>query len=154
MTERKLDPTEAHRHFSVGCFNAAWDLMDKVDRTPQEEEEMLQRSIASLWHWAQRDDCTAQNLSIGYWQVARIQALLGRADEARRYGQLCLEASVGDEIAPFAKAYAYEALARAEAVAGDTVKRDKYVSEVQAVLRGITDEETRKMLLDDLATIP
>ena len=50
---------------------------------------MLRLSLATTWHWTQRPDCTSTNLSIGYWQTARIYALLGQAENARRYAQMC-----------------------------------------------------------------
>ena len=50
---------------------------------------------------------------LAYWQVSRIYALLGQADNARRYGELCLEVSQEPGVQPFYLAYAHEALARA-----------------------------------------
>ena len=70
-------------------------------------------------HWTQRPDCTSTNLSIGYWQTARIYALLGQAENARRYAQMCFEVSQQPGVKPFFLAYAYEALAQAEAAAGE-----------------------------------
>jgi hypothetical protein len=51
---------------------------------------MLQTTMASLWHWSQRADVTPQNLSVGNWQAARVFALLGQAENARRYGETAL----------------------------------------------------------------
>jgi hypothetical protein len=59
--------------------------------TPEEDRLMLSLSQASLFHWLNRPDCTAQNLSIGYWQAARIQALLGNPALACQYAEVCLE---------------------------------------------------------------
>ena len=61
-----FDSAKAHQHFSAHCFNSAWELIDKPERTPEENEQMIQRTMASLWHWTQREDCTNQKLSIGY----------------------------------------------------------------------------------------
>ena len=38
----------------------------------------------------------------------------------RRYAELCLEVSSGDDVGPFYLGYAHEAAARAAAIAGDT----------------------------------
>jgi hypothetical protein len=62
---------------------------------------MLHCAFAGLWHWTQRLDCTATNRSIGYWQISRIYALLGQADNAHRYGELCLKASQEPGVEPF-----------------------------------------------------
>ena len=88
--EPGFDVVAAHKYFSTFCFNSAWDLMDKSERTAAEDEEMLRLSLASTWHWSQREDCTQANLSVGYWQTSRIYATLGQADNARRHGQLSL----------------------------------------------------------------
>lgn len=31
MPETNLDQSQAHRYFSVECFNKAWDLIDKQE---------------------------------------------------------------------------------------------------------------------------
>jgi hypothetical protein len=138
----------AHRFFSADCFNKAWELLDKPERSPEEDEEMLRLNQASIWHWTQREDCTSRNLSIGYWQASRIHAVLGRAGEARRYGQLCLEHSRQEP--PFFLAYAYEALARAERLAGNEATAEEYRAEAMRLAEMVTDPEDKKLLIDDL----
>jgi hypothetical protein len=153
MSKPEFDLQKAHQWFAVSCFNETWSYIDKAERTPEEEEQMLQLTMASAWHWTQREDCKPQNLSIAYWQISRVHALCGRGAEAVRYGQLCLDVSQGEGIDPFALGYAYEALARGEAVAGNNPKADEWISKASEVAETITDEDAKKMLLDDLATI-
>ena len=153
MNKKVEDEESAHRYFSVECFNRAWGLIDKPDRTQEEDEEMIRLSLASAWHWSQRPDCTTKNISISYWQTSRVYALLKQPDNARRYGQLCLEASQGEGIPPFYLAYAYEALARAEAVAGNKEKAKIYIAEAQQTAEGIDKPEDKQPLLDDLAAV-
>jgi hypothetical protein len=143
----------AHRFFAAECFNRAWDLMDKPARTPDEDEQMIRLSLASAWHWTQRDDCTPTSLSIGYWQTSRIYAMLGQVDNARRYGQLCLAISQSEGVLPFYLGYAYEALARAESVAGNGPQRDAHLAAAREVAERLPDPDGRKALLEDLATI-
>jgi hypothetical protein len=150
----KQDDRKIHERFAAECFNAAWDLIETPSRSMDDDEQMLLRAMTSIWHWTQRPDCTQQNLAIGYWQVSRIHALLGRADEARRYGELSLAASSNEDVAPFALAYAFEALARAEAVAGNADARDGYITRARAVVDMMSDADTAKMVVDDLETIP
>lgn len=148
-----FDIQVAHEHFSRQCFNRAWDLIDKADRTPQDDEEMLRLSHASHYHWTQREDYSPKNASIAYWQIARIYALLGQADNARHYAQQCLQAGQEGQIEPFYLGYAYEALARAEAVAGDREKAEGHIQTARQVAEGISEAEDRQLLLDDLNTI-
>lgn len=148
-----FDIRAAHRYFSAECFNRAWDLIENPDRTPQENEEMIRLAMASLYHWTQREDCTPTNYSISYWQLSRIYSLLNQADNARHYGEICLETSQGEGILPFYLGYAYEALARAEAIAGDAEKMAAYLENARQIAERIPDPGERKQLLDDLSTI-
>ncbi len=152
MTETPdFDIKAAHKYFSAQCFNQAWDLMDKTVRTPEEEEQMIRLNQASLWHWTQRDDCTPKNMSIGFWQASRIYALLGQAQDARKYAKLSLENSRDED--SFYKGYAYEALARAEKVAGDRAKMEAYLQKARQCAEEVSDPENRKMLEADLDSI-
>ena len=153
MGRPEFDLQEAHQWFAVSCFNATWEYIDARERTPEEEEKMLHSTVAPAWHWSQRKDCTPQNLSIAYWQISRVHALCGRGSEAVRYGRLCLDVSREDGVDPFALAYAYEALARGEAVAGNKRSSDDWLAEASEAAEAIADEDTKKMVVDDLATI-
>ena len=145
-----FDLEHAHRYFSANCFNRAWDLIEKVDRTPEEDEEMVLLTMASMWHWSQRPDRTQQNYSVGCWQASRVYALVGQAENARRYAERSLAAAREAELEPFYVGYAYEALARAEKAAGNQEKMDEYLGEARYTAGAVKDDEERKMLMDDL----
>jgi len=152
-TEPDFDLDTAHQYFSKECFNRAWELIDKAGRSPQEDEEIILACLASLWHWTQREDCSLTNLSIGYWQVSRVYALLNQAENARRYAHLCLDISLEGGVLPFYLGYAYEALARAEALAGDHAQVEKYLAEAQRIAATIPNPQDRDQLLEDLEAI-
>ena len=143
----------AHKYYSVNCFNQAWDLIDKTERTPEEDEEMIRLSLASHYHWTQRDDYSNTNASIALWQISRIYTILGQADNARRYGQICLEASQGEGVTPFFLGYAYEALARAEAAGGKEEEMQAFLKDARTTAEKVKEADEKNMLLDDLNTI-
>jgi hypothetical protein len=149
----EFDATEAHRFFSADCFNKTWGLIDKSSRTPEEDEQMLFLAMASLWHWTQREDHTLANLSVGYWLVSRVHAVLARTDEARRYGRFALDTAQRANADAFTLGYAYEALARAEAVGGNQAQRDEHLENAKKAATQVDNEEARGWLLDDLRTI-
>ncbi|MGB6421836.1 MAG: hypothetical protein WBF05_08350, partial [Anaerolineales bacterium] len=128
------------------------DLIDQSSRTPEEDEEMIRLSLASAWHWKQRDDCTQKNLSISFWQTSRIYSVLGQVDNARRYARLCLDASQGEDVAQFYLGYAYEAMARAESLFGDT-QVEQYLEKARNIAAAMPDSDEKQMLQDDLAAI-
>jgi hypothetical protein len=146
-----FDEAAAHLHFSKTCFNAAWALIEKDDRTEAENEEMIRLSQASLWHWTQRVDCTDRHLSIGYWQASRIHAIVGRASEAQRYADLC--ESHSHALVPFYRAYAKEALARSALAAGDPAAAAAHAMQARVLVQAIADEDERELVLADLETL-
>jgi hypothetical protein len=149
--EPDFDIASAHKYFSAHCFNSAWELIDKEDRTEEESERMINLAQASIWHWTRREDRADQNMSIGYWQASRVYSLLGQADNARRYGRLSLEKSKGGE--PFYVGFAYEALARAEYVDGQQDKAKEYLAKAREQAEKIDNDEYKKMLTDDLDSL-
>lgn len=154
MAEKpEFDQQAAHKYFSVNCFNKAWELIDRTDRTPEEDEEMIRLSLASHYHWTQRDDYSNTNASIALWQISRIYAVLDQANNARRYAQMCLEVSQKEDVTPFFLGYAYEALARAEAVGGNEGKMQSFLDEARNIAQEIKEASEKDMLLDDLKSI-
>lgn len=153
MTDRliDLDLTLAHRHFAAGCFNATWALIDKPARTDDDNRLMLATCYASIYHWTQRPDCTAKNLSIGYWQLSRVHALLGEGAAATAAGDVCLTNS--RELEPFYLGYAHEALARAAVASDNTELRDSHVAAARQLAATIADPDWRAALERDLDSI-
>ena len=149
--EVAFDEAAAHAHFSKACFNRAWELIEKADRSADDDEEMVRLNQASLWHWTQRPDCTDRNRSIGYWQASRIRALIGHGDEAQRYADLCERHSRA--LAPFYQASAQEALARAAQVRGHATAARAHVARARVLAQAIVDDDERAIVLADLATL-
>jgi len=146
-----FDTVLAHRYFAADCFNKTWGFIEKPNRTGDEDEQMLRLAQASLWHWTNRADCNSEKLSIGYWLLARVYALASRPEDAKRYADSCLQHSQGG--APFFVAYAYEAMARAEKVTGNSSLMTKYKTESARLAETVNDAGDRKLLIDDLASI-
>lgn len=152
-TPPDFDLQSAHRYFAVQCFNQAWELIEKPERTPEEDEAMIRLSQASHYHWAQREEYGPTNRSIAFWQLARIYTVVGRPDSARHYAELCLKASQEKGVDAVFMGYAYEALARVEKLAGDKQRAQGYVASALEQVEKTEDEEDRQMLLDDLADL-
>jgi len=148
-----FDLKEAHKYFSAACFNKAWELVEKEDRTQEEDEEMIQLSLASTWHWSQREDHSSTKQSISFWQISRVYAILGETENARKYGQLCLNVSMRDEVRSFYLAYAYETMARGEGIAGNREKMLDYVRKSRKIIERVIKDEEKKMIGDDLESI-
>lgn len=115
---------DMHRKMAIDTFNFTWTLLVKKDRTPEDDESMLQAAYASRYHWGEVG--TPINYERGDWQISRVYAVLGNAHEAVRYGQLCLDRCLAEKIGDFDLAYAYESLMRGWLVAGDSERAAEY----------------------------
>ena len=151
--KKKVKVKAAHKFFSVDCFNKTWAYIDLPERTADQEEEMLRLALASHWHWTQRKDYGPVNASVANWQVSRVFALMVQAGNARRFGLRSLEVIEGEDAPPFYSGYAYEALARAEAAAGDEESMQAYLEKARQAAAQVDDEDSRGWLLNDLDTI-
>ncbi|MBU6160634.1 MAG: hypothetical protein KGO50_05900 [Myxococcales bacterium] len=148
-----IDPQQLHRQQSVALFNRAWDLLDRGERTPAEDEAMFLAACASLWHWNQRDDVTARHRSIGCWQISRVQAMLNRGADSMHWARRSLEEAIAAGSDPFYTGYAHEAVARAAGILGKTELMRRHQTTARDMAAGVADEGLRKALQDDLNTV-
>lgn len=148
-----FDVPAAHKYFAAHCFNESWALMDKPTRSIEEAEQLIALGQASLWHWTQRADCTATNLSIAHWLLSRIYAVLGDATLAQRYAGSCLRESEKPGVAVLYLGFAHEALARAAMLERDWKVVSDYLQKADELAAAVPDEGERKLLKDDLDTI-
>ena len=141
------------RALAVGLFNYTWTLLENADRTKEQDDEMLHAAHASRYHWGEIGE--AVNLARGEWQVSRVYSVLGRAEPALYHARRCVEINeTNDAREDWDLGSAYEAMARASAVAGDLAARDEWMGRAQAELATIKDPEDRQVLEQDLATLP
>lgn len=154
VVRRRADPLSRsqHRRIAADLFNYTWSLLDQKERSPEEADELLHAAHASRYHWGHAG--TPLNRSVGEWQISRVYSVLGRAEPALYHGRRALETARRHRLGRFYLAYAYEALARAAAVAGQRRARDRYLREARRVGAKVRDRDDRRMLLEDLTTIP
>jgi DNA-binding transcriptional MerR regulator len=151
-TDPKLSQEE-NRRVGIALFNATWTLIEKENRSRDEDDAMLHMAHASRHHWA-ASGTDAAHLARGEWQCSRVYAILGRPEpslhHARRVLDLCRENSIGD----WDLAFAYEALARGHAVAGDAEQARAYTEQALVAAEDIAEDDDRELVLGDLETIP
>lgn len=149
----ELDKQKAHRFFAAHAFNACWKIIDQEDRTSDDDEMMLRLAEVSMWHWQQFDGHTDENLSIGYWQLARVYAIAGETDRAIDYANQCIAVTKKEPLGAFCVGYAYEALARACQTADRNSDWQSSLDRAYAAADSVDEKESREQLLADLATI-
>jgi hypothetical protein len=78
---------------------------------------------------------------------------LKRAEPALWHAQKCLEICEREGIGDFDIAFAFEAMARAHAIAGNVTECQRYSELAQAAGDQIADEENKEYFLGELGTV-
>jgi DNA-binding transcriptional MerR regulator len=144
---------QTHRELGVGLFNRTWELIEMPDRTSEQDDEMIHTTHASRYHWGQVGEPV--RMARGEWQCARVYSTLGRGEPAVWHARRCLAIlEAHGPLDDWDLPTAYEALARAHAVAGDRATSDAWRARATAALRSIVDPEDRRIIEQDLATVP
>jgi tetratricopeptide (TPR) repeat protein len=113
---------------------------------------MLLSANASAYHWRQVG--TPANFARSEWQMSRVYSVLGRAEPALHHARRCLQICQDNGIGDWDLGFAYEALARAAAVAGDRDAAQAWADQAYEAALDIAEDEERDVLLTDLSTIP
>jgi DNA-binding transcriptional MerR regulator len=139
-----------HRQLGVDAFNHVWTLLEKEERTPAEDDELLHEAHASTYHWLKAPECRPENRARGEWICSRVHAVLGRGEPALHHARRCLELCEEHGIGDFDLAYAYEALARAHGVSGDEEGSRRHLGLARDAGSAITDPEDRELFESDM----
>jgi hypothetical protein len=143
---------ETERRLAAGLYNEVWRLMEIAKRRPEQDDEMLHAAHASRYHWGKIGQSV--NVARGEWLCSRVYAVLGRPEPAVWHASRCL-----DLLTEFGSgetwdlAAAYEALARAHSVAGNKAETRTWLAMANEALTTIADEDDRRPIEADLATI-
>jgi hypothetical protein len=151
--EKRYTETEAQRFFAIQFHGQTWDLLDKSDRTKEEDELMIHTAHASCRHWLAAG--TGLHHQRGEWLISRVYAVLGMGDAALRHANRCLELTeeYADLMQDFDRAFAYEGVARANAIAGNREEARKYIGLAAQAGEAIADEEDRRIFMGDFKSI-
>ena len=117
--EKRYTEKEAERFFAVKFHGMTWDMLDKTDRSNDDNEKMIDYAHSSLAHW--RKAGKEINLQRGYWLLSRVYAILKMAQPALVYAERCLQVTKDfpEQLEDFDFAFAYESMARSQAASGN-----------------------------------
>jgi hypothetical protein len=138
-----------HRRLGVDLFNEVWRLME----SREDDDRLLHAAHASRYHWGEAPECRPENLARGEWQVSRVYVVLGRPEPAVWHARRCLERCEAHGLGDWDLAYAFEALARAHALAGDR-EASAWKEKARAAGEAIADPDDRAQFDGDYATLP
>ena len=153
MTEQALfNEDAAHKKFAVDCFNQIWPLLEKKERTDDDDAMMLRLAHTSLYHWLHFGKPV--NEQRGEWMLARVYTVLGDKSHSLHHAQRCLALTEKHDLKDFDLAYGYEAIARASALNNLPVECKKYIELARKAGEEIDKKEDRDLFLNDLSSEP
>ncbi len=141
-----------HRQLGVDLFNGTWKLLEKPDRSRDEDALMIHMVHASAYHWLQVGK--PENFARSHWLCSRVYCVLGRSEPAIYHAKFGLDICERNGIGDWVVGVGFEALARAYAVAGDSAESARWLARAHSFSAEIAEDEDRNLLLTDLATIP
>ena len=140
---------EAHKVFAQSTNGRVWELLQKSNRSPAENDEMLHAAHACAYHW--KFAGTAVHQQRGEWLISHVHVMLGHGNEALRHAQRCFELTEAnrDLMQDFDIAYAFEGMARAQALLGDHKMAEEFLLLAQQAGNAIAYEGDRSIFLSD-----
>ncbi len=150
-TSTKTDG-ERQRKTAAQLFNGTWKLLSKKRRTKEESDTMIHMAHASRYYWGLVGG--PKELAIGEWQISHVYAVVRRPEPSLYHAERSLEICKAHGVGDFPLAYAYEALARAFAIAGKTRERAACLKLAKVAGERIREDDDRALFFNDLRTVP
>jgi hypothetical protein len=142
-----FDLSTAHRWFAAELNNNLWRAMEAGRWSADEAEQSIHAAHASCHHWMQVGNISHH--ARAECLVANVYAAAGFGESALRHALRCQEL-IEDSPHAFEDwdfAFAYDALARAFTLTGDTGEAEHSLQQAQTVGDAIVDEEDRSIFL-------
>lgn len=154
MSEEQKTYTEqeAHKYFGVSLNNLVWQLLEKPDRTPEDNDRMIKAAYASSYHWGVVG--APVNQARGEWLISHVFAVLNQPVPALDHAQRNLTICQDNKFSDFDLGYAYEGMARALAAGSDRTEAQHYFNLAERQGRTIKNDEDRSIFQKDLTAGP
>jgi hypothetical protein len=146
------DDATLHRAQGIAAFNSTWELLNRDDRSADEDEDMLRRAYASAYHWTRAAGRGPENEARALWLQSKVWRAVGDGERALHYADKCMAATLAAELVDFDLAYAHEARARALQLLGRDAEGAEAFAAAAAV--PIADPEDAELVIADLGTWP
>lgn len=145
MTKEEM--LQTHHQMGVDYFNQSWSLLEKPDRNKADEDLLINMVHASLFHWRHLNQPI--NVLRGEWMIAHVYTLLKHKESALYHAHNTLHWAEVAKAEDWDLAYAYEAMARAQALLGNREEFSKYLEMALEAGKNIKEEGDRKQFEAD-----
>lgn len=136
---------------AVSTFNQTWDYIEKKERTPKENLEMINLAYQSKYYWSLVGK--ALNFVRSDWQVSRVYAESNLLEASLYYAGQCLENTLRLELKDFDLFFAYEANVRVHHLQQNLEKRDEFVKLAIGSLESIEKQSDKDYCREELEKI-
>jgi len=130
--------------------NQTWGLLDKKDRSEQDNIRMINFAKASLYHWRKSDKYEVVNEQRGKWLISHVYAMLDKSGETLSYAKETLKITEDNNLKDFDLAYAYESMARAYSISENKDESEEWYKKAKAAGDLIADEKDKECFILDL----
>lgn len=137
-----------HHKMGVDYFNTTWTYIDKTDRTPDDDYQMILYAQASRFHWGFAG--TPVEFQAGDWLISKVYYILGHKEECMLAAKRCLDICQRENIGGFNIAFAHESMARACKLAGDTEGFNNHQAIALQKANLIDDEGDREYTISEI----
>jgi nicotinamide mononucleotide (NMN) deamidase PncC len=145
------DLQDWHKRFAATANNRAWEL-SVLERTAEQDQEMLDAAHASAWHWNAIG--TELNRMRATMLLAEVHALLGFGESALRYAEEMRAYFVARETADWELAFTHVIHAHAASAVGAVEKHRIAYQSAEIALKAIADDEDRAIVNKTFRQVP
>jgi hypothetical protein len=142
---------EEYINLAQQLFDNVRELLEKPNRTEEENYLMVHMAHTSLYHWM--DNGTPNNIYRGEWQISRVYTVLNNFDSSLYHGKRALKLCEENGFTGIDLAYAYEALSRANLIKENRSQSLIYLELALNEAAKITDQDSKELVLADLREI-
>ncbi|MDP7027205.1 MAG: hypothetical protein QF380_02225 [Candidatus Marinimicrobia bacterium] len=143
-----------HHDMGIEMNIQTWNLLEKEGRNERDDARMISFAHASLYHWRKSHKYKPINEQRGQWLLSHVYAVSGKSKEALFHAKKTQKLTIEQNLKDSDRAYAYEALARANAAIGSKYESLKNLWNAQMVVNDITNEDDKNNFISVLESSP
>ena len=148
------DDKKMHHYMGIEMNIQTWSLLEKKERSEQDVLRMIMFAKASLYHWKHSPKFQPVNEQRGEWMISRVFAVLGKGETALSHAEKTIELTEKYGLKEFDLAYAYEALARANATLGNIKESKNLYKKAKHAGKLISGKKDKEIFEGDLKSEP
>lgn len=141
-----------HRTLAVETYNRCWDLLERDERSQDDDFELITAAFTARYHWSFAGG--PEQWVISDWMVSRAAADIGEGSLSLAFALRANRAAQEFDAPDWLVASVAEGLARSYAALGDESARDEWIISAERLVEAIAHEEDRDLIASQLASVP